>query len=125
MVIPYGDLAVRFHHCAPHLLGWCLRRFVRGDESLNADDRVHAARARSISAPPIDLHPHIVALDQDVPSAIVLRVSCSSDPSGAGASCFAVASGSKLNVATTGKWSEPTNGRRRISTSRNSVECRM
>ncbi len=38
-----------FQHCAVHLLGWCLQRLLRDYESLSADHRLHAARARSIS----------------------------------------------------------------------------
>src|SRR4051812_8288073 len=48
MVVPYEGQSAGFQHCAVHLLGWCLRRLLRGYESLRADHRVHAARARSI-----------------------------------------------------------------------------
>lgn len=48
MVVPYEGHSAGFQHCAVHLVGWCLRRLLRGYESLSADHRVHAARARSI-----------------------------------------------------------------------------
>ena len=49
MVVPYEGHSAGFQHFAVHLLGWYLQRLLRGYESLSADHRVHAARARSIS----------------------------------------------------------------------------
>ena len=48
MVVPYEGHSAGFQHCAVDLVCWCFRRLLRGYESLSADHRVHAARARSI-----------------------------------------------------------------------------
>jgi hypothetical protein len=40
MIVPYEGHSAGFQHCAVHPLGWCLRRLLRGYESLSANGAI-------------------------------------------------------------------------------------